>query len=87
MNAPWRIATTRIIHTKHFEMKYASTWQWHVSDTREAIAQAYLIAPCGDHKFETYTHKNGWKKIIAVYEPDGDRLILLSGSTGGGMVR
>ena len=81
MKTPWRIETVTIVTTKHFGFKYMMRWRWTEEILQDAIRRAYRIEKTGRNKFELYTRKNGYKKIIVAYEEE--RIICISGAQGG----
>jgi uncharacterized protein (UPF0128 family) len=83
MKVPWRIASVKLVVTKHFALKYMRKWGWDFHDLRDAIRDAYKADKVGKKKFELYVQKSGYKKIITVYYDLDDELICISGSQGG----
>ena len=78
---PWHIETVKIVRTKHFEQKYLSKWHWGPEELRDAVRRTYRIEQVGKSKYELYTYKTGFKKIILVYE--NGEIICISGAEGG----
>jgi len=78
---PWDIEGVKIEVSKHFAIKYLKSWGWDFNDLRDAIREAYKIEKVGKEKYEVYTQKNGFKKIILVYIEE--RIVCITGSTGG----
>ncbi len=83
MQVYWLIEKVDIEASKHFALKYMRGWGWDFLDLRDAIRDAYKIEKVGREKYEIYTQKNGFKKIIAVYYEHERRLFCITGSEGG----
>lgn len=83
VNVPWDIATVRIIHTRHFEQKYARRWRWTPEETKAAIEHAYRVERITAQKFEIFTKKGSLRKIIVWYGREHHELICITGSQGG----
>lgn len=83
MNFPWEIETVTIEISKHFALGYMGPWGWDLFDLREAIKEAYQVKKVGKEKYEIYTQKKGFKKIITVYYDESQTLFCITGSQGG----
>ena len=83
MSAPWNVETVKIDATKHFAKDYMRMWGWTIDDVRDALRVAYKIEKTGRNKFEIYTNKSGYKKVITAYVALDDCIICISGAEGG----
>ena len=82
MKVPWQIDTVKIEASKHFALEYLRSWGWDFLDLREAIRDAYQVEKVGKEKYEIYTQKKGFKKVITVYYEENQTLFCITGSQG-----
>lgn len=86
VNVPWHIESVNLAVTKHFALKYMRLWSWDFHDLRDALRQAYNVEKVGKEKYELFVQKSGFKKIVTVYYIEEEKLICITGSSGGGIL-
>ena len=86
MNPPWNAERLQLKVTKHFALKYMRSWGWDFHDLQDAIRNAYAVKKVGREKFEIFTEKDGYKKIITIYLDEHEEMLCITGSQGGGRI-